>query len=85
VAVSDWYADTDPKALEVFLRAQREMSAGQKVAAVLNLTGMLLRMCESDVRRLYPEGDEREVFLRAAARFLDRETMHRAYGWDPQG
>jgi hypothetical protein len=27
---------------------------------------------------------EREVFLRVAARRLDRETMIKAYGWDPE-
>lgn len=33
--------------------------------------------------RMYPEADEREVFLRVAARRLDRESMIKAYGWDP--
>jgi hypothetical protein len=35
---SDWYSDTDPQALEVFLRLQREMSADQKIAAVFQMT-----------------------------------------------
>jgi hypothetical protein len=32
---------------------------------------------------MYPRAGEREVFLRVAARRLDRETMLRVYGWDP--
>jgi len=36
------------------------------------------------VRAMYPEASEREIFLRVAARRLDRETMVRAYGWDPE-
>jgi len=79
---SDWYSDTDPKALEVFLGLQRRMTAGEKIRAVFALHEMLWRLSESSVRKLYPEADEREVFLRAAARRLDRETMIRVYGWD---
>jgi hypothetical protein len=32
----------------------------------------------------WPEADEHEIFLRTAARRLDRETMIRVYAWDPQ-
>jgi len=32
---------------------------------------------------MYPEADEREIFLRVAARRLDRDTMIKVYGWDP--
>jgi hypothetical protein len=30
-----------------------------------------------------PDAGDREVFLRVAARRLDRETMIQVYGWDP--
>ncbi len=80
----DWYSDTDPKALEVFLDLQRKMSPGEKLRAVFELTEFMLHFAESDVRRLYPKADEREVFLRLAARHLGRETMIRVYGWDPE-
>jgi hypothetical protein len=81
---SDWYSDTDPQALEVFLRLQREMSADQKIAAVFQMSGMLLRLAEEAVRRQYPTADDREVLRRVAARHLDRDTMIRAFGWDPE-
>ena len=80
----DWFRDTDPKALEVFLELQRKMTPAEKVRAVFGLTNMLLRLSESGVRSLFPKADDREVFLRAAARRLDRDTMIRVYGWDPQ-
>ena len=32
---------------------------------------------------MYPHADEREVFLRVAARRLDRQAMIDVYGWDP--
>jgi hypothetical protein len=82
---SDFYSDTDPKALEVFLQLQREMSPADKVAMVFRLTTMAMQLAEDDVRRCFPLASEREIFLRAAARRLDRETMLRVYGWYPEG
>jgi hypothetical protein len=38
---------------------------------------------QASVRQMYPEADDREVFLRVAARRLDPETMLRVYGWNP--
>ncbi len=80
----DWYSDTDARALEVFLETQRRLSPGEKIAAVLEMSEFLLRLAEDNVRKLHPEFSEREVFLSAASRRLDRETMIRVYGWDPE-
>ena len=81
--VSTRYADTAPKALEVFLELQRKMTVSEKVAAVFEMSEMLLRMSLADVKRQYPKADEREVFLRMAARRLNRDVMLRVYGWHP--
>ncbi|HTT60718.1 MAG TPA: hypothetical protein VMG35_02715 [Bryobacteraceae bacterium] len=81
---SDWYSDTDPRALAVFLECQRRMSASEKLQGMLSLTRMVFETAAAEVRRQHPEIDEREVFLRTAARHLDRETMKRVYGWDPE-
>jgi hypothetical protein len=51
---------------------------------MLSLTRMVFETAQAEIRRLHPGIDEREVFLRAAARHLDRETMMRVYGWDPE-
>jgi hypothetical protein len=75
--------DTDPRAAEVLLALHRRMSPSDKVNAVFALTDMLLRFSEAGVRQMYPAADQREVFLRAAARRLGRETVARVYGWDP--
>lgn len=50
---------------------------------VFEMTELLLDAVKAGVRMQYPDADEREVFLRAAARRLDRATMIGAYGWDP--
>ncbi len=81
--VSTRYADTDPKALDVFLDLQRRMTVSEKVAAVFEMSEMLLRMSLADVKRQYPNADEKEVFLRMAARHLNRDLMIRVYGWHP--
>jgi hypothetical protein len=71
-------------ALEVFLECQRRMTASQKVNGMLSLTRMVFETAQAQIRRQHPEIGEREVFLRAAARHLDRETMMRVYRRDPE-
>jgi hypothetical protein len=81
--LADYYRDTDPRALEVFLSLQRRMTVAEKVTAVFQMNEMVWGLAECGVRRMFPRAGEREVFLRTAARFHDRETMKRVYGWDP--
>ena len=81
--LADYYRDTDPRALEVFLSLHRCMSDADKIAAVFQMNEMLYGLAQDSVRREYPRAGEREVFLRTAARYLDRDTMSRVYGWNP--
>jgi hypothetical protein len=78
------YSDTDPKAMTVWVETLRNKSAGEKIAAVFELTAMAWEMAERGVRSRYPNASEREVFLRTAALHLTRDEMIRAYHWDPQ-
>jgi hypothetical protein len=78
-----WYEDTDPQALEILLQLHRRMTTGQRVARVFELTAFQESLQRASVRKMYPQAGEREVFLRVAARRLDRETMIQVYGWDP--
>jgi hypothetical protein len=80
---AQWYADTDPKALEFFLDLHRKMTPGERVAQIFEMSSFMEGLQRSSVRSMYPDADEREVFLRVAARRLDRETMIKVYGWDP--
>ena len=77
-------SDTDPAVKAILLAALRRLSPEVKVRQVFAMTDLLLRLSEAGVRRLYPAADDREVFLRAAARRLGRETVARVYGWDPK-
>jgi hypothetical protein len=79
----DFYSDTDPAALEVFLDLQRRMPPEKKLAMVFSSIRLLSGLGEAAIRRDYPTASDREIFLRQAARRLDRETMIRVYDWDP--
>jgi hypothetical protein len=79
----NWMADTTEEAFRVLVGLNRKLTPGEKIARALDLSAMMMRLSEESVRRQYPHAGEREVFLRAAARRLDRETMVRMYGWDP--
>jgi hypothetical protein len=80
----EWFRDTDPRALEVFLDLHRKMPVSDKLQSTLGMMEMLWNLAETGVRQMYPRADDREVFLRTAARRLDRQTMIRVYGWDPR-
>ena len=80
---ADYYRDTEPQALQVFLALQRQMTVTEKTTAIFQMSEMLWGLAECGVRQMYPHAGAREVFLRTAARFHDRATMLRAYGWDP--
>jgi len=75
-----WYEDTDPEALKVFIQLHRQMTPGQRVARIFELTAFQESLQRASVRSMYPHAGEREVFLRVAARRLDRDTMLRVYG-----
>jgi len=81
---SGWLSDTSPEALEVWVELYRNMTMGERVARVFELCELQQSLQEANVRALYPEADEQEVFLRVAARRLGREWMIKAYGWDPE-
>lgn len=59
------------------------MSAAEKFEAFAQLMAMADAFAEAGIRRAHPEADDREVFHRRAARVLDRATMVKVYGWDP--
>jgi hypothetical protein len=79
------FADTDPRAMEVWLSLQRRMAPGDKLTAVLDASALVLSMYEAGVRLQHPDASDREVLLRTAARHLSRDLMIRAYAWDPEG
>ena len=78
------FTDTDPRAMEVWLELLRSKTPGERLMSALELSGFALAMSEAEVRSLYPHASDREVLLRRAARYLPRDLIIRAYGWDPE-
>jgi hypothetical protein len=77
------FQDTDPAAMEVWLELLRKKPAGEKLAATLGASDLLLAFFEMGVRRLHPNAGENEIRARVAARHLPRDLVLAVYGWDP--
>lgn len=78
------FADTDPRAMEMWLGVLRQKTPGERMKLALDMSDLAIRIAESGVRARYPGASEREIFLRTTALRLPRDLMIRAYGWDPE-
>ena len=76
--------DTSPAAEELQFAVWRRMTPMQKCAAFQQLQATAEAFATAGLKRRYPHASERELFLRRVALHLDRETMVRCYGWDPE-
>lgn len=81
---SDFYSDTDPKVLEIWIDGFRKMAPEQRVKMAMDQSRFAFGMAEANVRQQYPEADDREVKLRVASRYLDADLMIRAFAWNPK-
>lgn len=80
----DWMRDTSPEALRVYLDLQHRMTASEKLDAVAEMYETMNAIYENQERKLHPEADDREIFLRVAARRLGGDLVKRVYGWAPE-
>ena len=78
-----WLSDTDPQAREVHPNLFRAMTPGRACGPRFRICEFQQSLQESSVRSIYPDADEREVFLRVAARRLGRDLMIAATAGDP--
>jgi hypothetical protein len=76
----DTHPDVDRLQFEAFAR----MSPSEKCARVLSLIATARRLAAQGIRERHPGASEREVFLRLVSTWLDRDTVVRAYGFDPE-
>jgi hypothetical protein len=78
-------ADTPPEIEEILLAGYRRMTPWEKLLQVFELNRMAQQMAAMRIEARYgPNLTERELRLRLAALWLDRETMIAAFGWDPE-
>jgi hypothetical protein len=76
-------SDTSPEVEELMFQLWRQATPAQKLAKVLAIGRMVNDLVRGELRRRYPDATPREIELRLASRNLDRETMIRAFDWDP--
>ncbi len=74
-----------PRAIEDFLAERyRRMTPRQKLARVIDLNRTAEAMATARLEAQYGPLEPRELELRLASLRLDRETMIRVFGWDPE-
>jgi hypothetical protein len=66
------------------IEAWRAMNAAQKLAIVSQLTLATEEMARAGIRERHPNASAREIELRLGSLRLDRNTMIRVFGWDPE-
>jgi hypothetical protein len=76
--------DSAPEIEERQLEAWRAMTPAEKLRIVGELVRATEELALAGVRRRHPGAGAREQELRLAALRLDRETMIRWLGWDPE-
>jgi hypothetical protein len=75
--------DTPPSVERKMIELWRRATPDQKLARMFGMGHMINELARADVRRRYPMATPREIELRLASRAIDRDTMVKAFGWDP--
>ena len=68
---------------ELFARYRR-MSVEEKLEHIGALGRLAEELALAGLRAKYPEATDEENRLRLVSRWIDRDTMIRLYGWDPE-
>lgn len=76
-------SDTSSETQNILLDLIRQAPVWKRLRIVADLNQTLRLLATSDLRRLYPHASEEEIHLRLASRWLKREEVMAAYGWDP--
>jgi hypothetical protein len=77
--------DTPAEVEQRLLEGYRRMSPGQRLMMAMEMNRAVQQMAAARICAQYgPDLPERELRLRLAALWIDRDTMMRAFGWDPR-
>ena len=76
--------DTDAEAHRLLIELARRTPVWKKFAQVAATTETCRAFAKAGIRRRYPNATQDEIGRRLAAVVLDRETVIKVYGWDPE-
>jgi hypothetical protein len=77
--------DTPAEIEQRLVEEYRRMSPGQRLMMALEMNRAVELLAAARIKAQYgPDLPERELRLRLAALRLDRDTMVRVFGWDPE-
>ncbi len=76
--------DTSPEIEQRQIEAWRRMPPWEKLRIVAELMRATEELAVAGIRERHPDATPREIQLRRGALRIDRETMIRAFGWDPE-
>jgi hypothetical protein len=77
--------DTPAEIEQRLVEEYRRMSPGQRLMMALEMNRAVQQLAAARICAQYgPDLSERELRLRLAALWIDRDTMVRAFGWDPE-
>lgn len=76
--------DTHAAVEQMMLDHWRRATPDQKLARMFAMGHTVNELARADLRARYPDATAREIELRFRSRSLDRATMIRAFGWDPE-
>ena len=76
--------DTDPEVEAKLFDRYRQMTDAEKLAHIGELGRMAEQVALAGMQARYPDATTGENRLRLLSRRVDRTTMIRLYGWDPE-
>jgi hypothetical protein len=79
-----YFTDIDPIIEEMMINAYRTMTPREKLEQSAAMTRTTLHLAEEKIREQYEGISDRELRLRMGSLWIDRETMVKAFGWDPE-
>lgn len=77
------FTDTSSDSEQRLIAEYRRMAPQQKLQQVVQLTQAVQKLALVDLRRKFPQANDRELQMRLAARWIEPQLMRDLVGWDP--
>jgi hypothetical protein len=78
------FEDTDEATERKLIELTRRLPDEKKLWLIFDQIEMGRQLSMGGLKRRYPQASQEELKKRFAALVLDRETVMKVYGWDPE-